>query len=108
MTLDRWPFDRDVLDRVATLLYDHLPALYQIRDDRGDLRDLLAILAGPLAEVRQNIEELHSDLFIDSANDWIVPYLGEMVGTTLVFPDAASNRRDVRGTVRWRRRKGTA
>jgi hypothetical protein len=37
----------------------------------------------------------------------MIPYLAEMVGTGLVFPDAASNRRDVRGTVGWRRRKGT-
>src|SRR6266545_3651215 len=37
----------------------------------------------------------------------MIPYLAEMVGTELVFPDAESNRRDVRGTVGWRRRKGT-
>ena len=74
---------------------------------RGELRSLLEVLAGPLAAVRQSIQELHADLFIDTAGDRIVPYLAEMVGTQLVFPDAPSNRRDVRGTVAWRRRKGT-
>ena len=67
----------------------------------------LEVLAAPLAVLRQSIEELHADLFIDTADDRIVPYLAEMVGTELVFPDAESNRRDVRGTVGWRRRKGT-
>ena len=65
------------------------------------------MLAAPLAVLRQSIQELHADLFIDTADDRMIPYLAEMVGTALVFPDAESNRRDVRGTVGWRRRKGT-
>jgi hypothetical protein len=103
-----YPFDPGVRDHVARLLYELLPALYRVRDGQsGELHKFLRVLAAPLAEVRQNIEELHADLFIDTCNDWVIPYLAEMIGTTLVFPDAHSNRRDVRGTVSWRRRKGT-
>lgn len=101
------PVARDVRRRVETLLWDLLPELYRLRDGGGDLRRFLSVLAVPLAEVRQNVEELHADLFIDSCNDWVIPYLAEMVGTRVVFPDARSNRADVRGTVAWRRRKGT-
>lgn len=105
---DLYPFDPDVRAHVARLLYDLLPALYRVRDEEGqELWRFLPVLAAPLAELRQNIEELHGDLFIDTCNDWIIPYLAEMVGTTLIFPDALSNRRDVRGAVTWRRRKGT-
>lgn len=105
---DLYPFDPDVRDHVAGLLYELLPSLYRARDgERGELRRFLRVLAAPLAELRQNIEELHGDLFIDTCNDWIIPYIADMVGATLIFPDAPSNRRDVRGTVGWRRRKGT-
>ena len=106
-----YPYDDDVLEEVARRLYDALPAMYRVPDappgGNGELKRLLDVLAGPLAVLRQSIQELHADLFIDTADDRMVPYLAEMVGTALVFPDAESNRRDVRGTVGWRRRKGT-
>lgn len=113
-------YDPDVRTLVAELLYHHLPELYRTRDmphpgaalvsggeSEGPLRRFLDVLGAPLAVVRQNVEELHADLFIDTSADWTIAYLAEMVGTTLVFPDAPANRRDVRGTVGWRRRKGT-
>lgn len=106
-----YPYDRDVLTELAGRLYAALPAMYRVPDEpptgQGELLRLLTVLAGPLAVVRQSIEELHADLFVDTAADAMIPYLAEMVGTVLAFPDAASNRRDVRGTVGWRRRKGT-
>jgi hypothetical protein len=106
-----YPYDDDVLEEVARRLYDALPAMYRVPDEPpaglGELQRLLEVLAVPLAVLRQSIQELHADLFIDTSADRIVPYLAEMVGTGLVFPDAESNRRDVRGTVGWRRRKGT-
>ena len=106
-----YPYDDDVLEEVARRLYEAVPAMYRVPDEppvgRGDLKSLLEVLAVPLAVLRQSIQELQADLFIDTADDRMVPYLAEMVGTQLVFPDAQSNRRDVRGTVGWRRRKGT-
>ncbi|WP_223645139.1 hypothetical protein [Corallococcus sp. EGB] len=114
--------DPGVRDLVTDLLYSHLPALYRVVDmaegtrepkkslaPRGveELYKFLRILAAPIARTRQSVEELHADLFIDKSADWVLPYLADMIGMRLVFPDAASNRRDVRGTVGWRRRKGT-
>ncbi|MEZ4293406.1 MAG: hypothetical protein R3B70_00395 [Polyangiaceae bacterium] len=114
--------DPSVRELVTDLLYSHLPALYRIVDmaegAREPLREeappgveelykFLRVLAAPIARTRQNVEELHADLFIDKSADWVLPYLADMIGMRLVFPDAASNRRDVRGTVGWRRRKGT-
>jgi hypothetical protein len=105
------PYDPDVAADLAVRLFQALPAMYRVPDlppqGRGELLRLLAVLATPLATVRQSVQELHSDLFVDTADDAMIPYLAQMVGTALAFPDAASNRRDVRGTVGWRRRKGT-
>ena len=105
------PYDTEVAADLASRLYRALPDFYRIPDlppqGRLELLRLLAVLAGPLATVRQSVQELHADLFIDTADDAVIPYLAQMVGTSLVFPDAASNRRDIRGTVGWRRRKGT-
>jgi hypothetical protein len=106
-----YPYDPGIRALVAARLYELLPEIYRVQDEpprgQGELQAFLRVLAAPLAAVRQNIEELYADLFIDSCNDWVIPYLADMVGTTLVFPDARSNRMDVRGTVTWRRRKGT-
>ena len=111
-----YPFDPRTREHVAQLLYDAIPALYKLGDqqarhqgepERAELERFVKVLAGPLAIVRQSIEELHADFFIDSANDWIIPYLARMIGLRLVFPDADSNRRDVRNAVGWRRKKGS-
>ncbi len=106
-----WPYDPAQRAELARRLYALLPALYRIQDaapeGKEDLRKLIEILAGPLAAVRQNVNELHADLFIDTSGEAALPLLAEMVGTSLVFSDVDRNRLDVRGTVRWRRRKGT-
>jgi hypothetical protein len=104
-------FDPDTRQRVADLLMSAVPAYFRVEDaapaGRDELRQLLKVLAAPLGLARQNIEELHANLFIDSSDDWVLRYLADMVGTVMVFPDAASNRRDIRETVSFRRRKGT-
>jgi len=103
--------DPQVRERVTALLYELLPELYRVQDlpprGQGELQRFLRLLAVPLAVVRQSVEALHSDLFIDSAGDDMLPALADMLGTSLVFPDAASNRRELRSTSAWRRRKGT-
>jgi hypothetical protein len=104
-------FDPDTRQRVADLLFQAVPAYFRLEDQspagRDELKHLLQVLAAPLGIARQSIEELHANLFIDSADDWVLRYLADMVGTVMVFPDAASNRRDIRETVAFRRRKGT-
>jgi len=106
-----YPYDPDTRRYVAELLYQGLPAFYRNDDQpphgRGELQRLLEALAAPLAISRQSIEELYGDLFIDTAGDWALPYLADMVGVRMVFPDADSNRRDIRSTVSFRRRKGS-
>lgn len=111
MTENAYPFDPDTLAEVRQRLYAAVPAMHRLPDEppagRGELQRMLEVLAVPLAVLRQSVQELQGDLFVDTADDAMLPYLARMIGTELVFPDADSNRRDVRGTVGWRRRKGT-
>ena len=78
----------------------------------GVLRALVEVLAGQAAAVADDIEALQDDWFIETCAEWVVPYIGELVGTRALHPlaDAAgfSNRAQVADTLRFRRRKGTA
>ncbi|MDB4930681.1 MAG: hypothetical protein JWM10_3165 [Myxococcaceae bacterium] len=80
---------------------EHLPR------GTADLYRLLRVLAAPFAVLRQNVDELHADLFVDRSGDAMLPLLAGQVGSRLVFKDADDDRADLRGTVAWRRRKGT-
>lgn len=90
-----------------TLLYGLLPALYRGRDGSGELGKFLDLFGHEFARQRANLDRLLRDVAIDSCQDWVVPYLGDLVGTSILFNEAARNRADVRNTIKWRRRKGT-
>ncbi|HYJ78054.1 MAG TPA: phage tail protein, partial [Longimicrobiaceae bacterium] len=94
-------------DYYADLLYGLLPEVYRGRDGQGELRRFLALFGHELGRLRGNLDQLRADLYIDSCEDWVVPYLADLVATEIVFNDAARNRADVRDTIRWRRQKGT-
>lgn len=89
------------------LLYRLLPEHYRARDGDGELHRFLALLGDELDRVAGNIEQLASDFHIDSCQEWVIPYLADLVATNIVFNDGARNRADVRHTIGWRRRKGT-
>ncbi len=109
-------FDPDRLARTAELIYAHLPAHLKTEDRKAagatppgdeELRTAIAILSAPLAALRQSIEELQGDFFIDTAGDAMLPLLAESIGQTLVFGSADANRRDLASAIAFRRRKGT-
>lgn len=100
---------------VAAQLWRWLPGLYRARDADGRLQAFVALFADELWRLRRLVEQQHADHFIDSAQDWAVAYLADLVGTSVLFTgDAARcretamrNRDDVKNTLHWRRRKGT-
>ena len=111
-----YPYDPEILRRTAALLYEHLPGQYTVRDAQAklhnpsreaELETFIRFLAVPLATVRQSVEELYGDFFVDSAGEDVLPLLAESIGLSLVFRNSDANRRDIRGAVRRRRRKGT-
>jgi len=94
-------------------LYNLLPVLYRLRDaDQGQaLRALLAVIDGSLAGVEADIAGLYDNWFIETADEWVVPYIGDLLGVrglnTIPSP-AFSQRSYVANTLFYRRRKGTA
>ena len=92
----------------ALSLYRLLPGVYRARDTEGELQRFLALFADELWRMRARLDRQWRDLYIDSCQDWVIPYLAELVGTSVLFDDAGRNRVDVKNTLRWRRQKGTA
>ncbi len=101
-------------------LYNLLPAYYRQKDqDEGHpLHALLHVIGEQVASVEANIEQLYDNWFIETCDDWVVPYIGELIGyerlPTMIAPNSTEQmtayavpRRDVANTIRYRRRKGT-
>ena len=104
-------------------LYKLVPSYQRIHDEAagnalvpgenhdGPLRSLLQLVAEQIAVLEENFEQLYDDQFIETCAEWVVPYIGELVGTRglTLFPNAAfSERGEVANTISYRRRKGTA
>src|SRR5689334_17592689 len=97
----------------AQRLYELLPAIYRIRDlEQGEpLRALLAVIADEVGVLEENLDQLYDDQFIETCADWVVPYIGDLIGVRAlhgVAPQVSSPRAEVANTIRLRRRKGTA
>lgn len=90
-------------------LYNLLPAVYRIRDvDRGyPLRAFLRLIAGQVNIVKEDIDRLWDNFFIETCDDWIVPYIGDLVANNPLHDVERPNRADVSKTIYYRRRKGT-
>jgi hypothetical protein len=94
-------------------LYKLLPALHRVRDaDQGEpLRALLAVIESELERVEADTAELYDNWFIETCDEWVVPYIGDLLGTRpsrAVESADVSARAYVANTVAYRRRKGTA
>ena len=97
----------------AQTLYDLLPAIYRTRDAEQSkpLKDLLAIIAEQIGILQENLDQFYDDQFIETCSEWVVPYIGDLVGYRSlhgVVPKVASPRAEVAHTITLRRRKGTA
>ncbi|MET0357386.1 MAG: hypothetical protein ABW044_11440 [Cellvibrio sp.] len=106
-------------------LYKLLPYIYQLRDaEQGEpLRALLQVIAEQVNIVEEDITQIYDNWFIETCEDWAVPYLGDLIGYTQVnegsepvdisTPEGQLKnavvvpRRDVANTIHYRRRKGT-
>jgi hypothetical protein len=111
----------DPADRLDELL----PYVYRLRDTAlGEpLRALLAVITEQVDVVDADIRQLYDNWFIETCQDWVVPYLADLIGyQPLHEPSEAgsvrtkegqrlnrvlSPRRDVANTIADRRRKGT-
>jgi hypothetical protein len=63
-------------------LYELLPTVYRLRDaERGyPLQALLRVIAEQAQVVEQDIARLYENWFIETCDDWVVPYIGDLIG----------------------------
>lgn len=104
-------------------LYHLLPLVHRMRDaEQGHpLRELLRVIGAQAGAIERDIERLYDNWFIETCDDWVVPYIGDLLGYALL-PEAATlaasrgadrlgrvlaPRADVANTIAARRRKGT-
>ena len=98
----------------AEQLYALLPGVHRLRDAEqgGPLRELLTLFANELQAIEENIEQLYDDQFVETCADWVVPYIGDLIGYRPLLdgasPALGSPRAEVANTIAFRRRKGTA
>jgi hypothetical protein len=106
-------------------LFSLLPALHRIRDgERGNpLRTFLRVIEEQVAVLEADLDRLYDNWFIETCDDAVVPYIGELVGWTATAragePGAVQGaegmqlrrtlapRADAARTLAHRRRKGT-
>ena len=94
-------------------LYSLLPAVYRSRDaDQGEaLRALMAVIETELQAVEDNITGLYGNCFIETCDDWVIPYIGQMLGVRSLHAVEGVSSFSLRGyvanTIAYRRRKGT-
>lgn len=104
---------KDSFERYFTeKLWEMIPAVYRHEDglarNPGVLRAFIEILADQAAHIRRSHDRLWEDQYIELCDDWVVPYLADLVGTRLVSALNLRGRRvDVAKTIYYRRRKGT-
>jgi len=96
----------------ATQLYALLPAIYRTRDAENGLplRALFSVMAAQSDILEENIQQLYDDQFIETCAPWVIPYIGDLVGSNTIYEidGAVSGRRaEVANTIGYRRRKGT-
>ncbi len=94
-------------------LYDLLPAIYRTRDaELGQpLKELLSVMAEQVVVLEENLDQLYDDQFIETCADWVVPYIGALVGYRSLHgevPHISSPRAEVAHKIAFVRRKGTA
>jgi hypothetical protein len=96
----------------AERLWQLLPAVHRTADTVGNgtgpLRELLNRIGAQVAVVRRSMDRLWADQSIETCDDWVIPYLGDLLGTALAANlDPRAQRLDVAKTIHYRRRKGT-
>jgi hypothetical protein len=92
-------------------LFERLPEVYRSYDAEQSPAYPLRAYLGAVEEIfralHDDIGRLYDNLFIDTCEDWVVPYLADLLGTTHLKGEPRTLRADVADTIALRRRKGT-
>lgn len=105
-------------------LYRLLPAYLRSQDNAGNgpLKELLAIIGRHAQLIEQDVtQRMYNDWFIETCQDWVVPYIGDLLAYERMPSPAGNNRtqsgrrlakvlsprREIGNLIPYRRRKGT-
>lgn len=93
-------------------LWELIPSYYRNEDGlaepAGVLRAIVGVIAEQAAILRRSQDRLWEDQHVEHADDWAVPYIGDLVATRNVSALLTRARRvDVAKTIYYRRRAGT-
>jgi len=114
------------VSRPVDRLYELLPSFHRLADKQQGypLRALLRVINEQVNVVDDDIAQLYENWFIETCEDWIVPYIADLIGSPplqgagAAVPDPRTTegqtenrlltpRREVAQTLGFRRRKGT-
>ncbi|MCP4570369.1 MAG: hypothetical protein GY841_22535, partial [FCB group bacterium] len=93
-------------------LYRRLPQIFRRRDrEHGEpLRALLAVIERELRTLEDDVEGLYENAFIETCQDWVVPYIADLLGVRVLGEPpwaGADPRAQVANALAFRDRKGT-
>lgn len=97
----------------ADKLWDLLPTIYRMEDtyafdQKGPLREMVDRIGAQAAVLRRGMDRLWEDQSIETCDDWVIPYIADLLATNLVASlDGRGQRLDAAKTIYYRRRKGT-
>jgi len=106
------------MNRNPDRLYELMPLVHRMRDaEQGyPLKALLAVIAEQVNVVEDDIAQLYENWFIETCEDWVAPYIGDLIGYrpageshvegARALGKALYPRREIANTVAARRRKG--
>jgi hypothetical protein len=112
------------MSRSPDRLYELLPVYHRQRDaEQGfPLRALLRVIGEQVEVVEADIDQLYENWFIETCDDWVVPYIADLIGHKPVHDAGEPGdikteegrlrnrilvpRREIANTIRYRRAKG--
>lgn len=106
------PVDDGFAQYYAEKIWQLIPGIYRNEDAKsatpGALRAFVEVLAEQAAVERRSIDRLWADSNIVDCDDWVIPYIADLLGTRLISEQNSAGRRaDVANTIKYRRHAGT-
>jgi hypothetical protein len=101
-----------LLAGIAQLSAEEALRLAELQDraQQGPLKSLFAVIAEQVEVLEESLLQSYDDLFIETCQEWVVPYIGQLLAVQNLqdFPGSPfSLRAAIADTISDRRRKGT-
>ncbi len=94
-------------------LYNLLPSVYRRKDAKEGfpLKAFFSVLSDEMELVEADIENLYNNMFVETCDEWALPYIGGLLGITDLIDEKnmiTSQRRRIANAMKYRRSKGVA